>query len=341
MRRWIRHLWNPEWILCLVALSIPMGARADDDLPRDREIDPAGLVAERESRSAVRMPERSAVDDPDGISRRAGTAAADWSRFLPSPSARSDWEAPRDGFGVWETEVAARVGTYPVFGPPPPVFTPSLTLTLFDAPASVDVPQELYTLAVELSWLRPIDDRWALRFSLTPTFASDLRNTSSDAWRFRGMALAFYDWSSEWKVGFGVVATGREDLPLIPGIGAIWTPTPETKVDLFFPRPRLSRRLTADERRQCWAYLGGGLGGGTWAFERRDGTDDVLTYRSWQLLLGIEWTAPPRTSQPRTPGGPYGFLEVGYVFGRHIEYEGDLLDYRPGSSGLCSVGLSF
>lgn len=298
-----------------------------------------------------------AVDRPaDGSLEQAGWSRApeadspipgrdeppsEWARFRPSISARYDWEASRDGFGFRETEVSARMGTYPVFGPPPPFITASFAHAAFDVPASLDVPHNLYTLGVELSWMRPICEDWVLRLSVTPTFASDFENTSADAWRFRAMALAFHDWTPEWKVGLGVVATGRQDLPLLPGIGAIWTPTPEMKVDLFFPRPRYSYRLAANESRETWAYIGGGLSGGTWAFERRNGSNDLLTYRAWQLLTGVEWT-PPTSKGPRsTRNGLRGFAEAGYVFGRRLEFDSGEPDYEPDGSGLLSLGLSY
>lgn len=264
-----------------------------------------------------------------------------WERFRPAVTSRVDWELPRDGFGVVEAEFAARFGTYPVFGPPPPFITPSLTLTLFEAPFGWQIPSELYAVGVEFSWLRPINDRWAVRFGVTPTLASDLENTSSQAWRFRGMALAFYDWTPEWKLGFGVVLTGREDLALMPGIGAVWSPTERTKVDFMFPRPRAAYRLLTNDRRQTWTFFSGGFGGGTWAIQRPDGSDDLLTYRSWQLTAGIEWTPGGSPAAPWARSGLRGSIEAGYLFGRRMEFENSSVEFHPGSTGLLSAGFSY
>jgi hypothetical protein len=189
--------------------------------------------------------------------------------------------------------------------------------------------------------MRPINQRWIARFSLTPSFASDFRNNSGDAWRLRALAFAFYQYSDAWKFGFGAVATGRSDLPVIPGIGAAWTPDPFTKVDLFFPRPKVSWMIANNGVRETWFYISGGLGGGTWAFQRASGTNDVLTYRSWRLLMGLYWT-PPQDPQVkwRTPG-LRGHAEIGYAFGRRLEFDGAAPDFEPNETGFLSLGVSY
>ena len=112
---------------------------------------------------------------------------------------------------------------------------------------------------------------------------------------------------------FGVVYLDRNDLPVLPGVGLTWTPNPDWRLDLIFPRPKLARRLVfLPRQREEWVYLAGSLGGRTWAVERPSGDSDQLTLRDYRLSLGWERILD---------GGSGLFVEIGYVFGRELEYE--------------------
>jgi hypothetical protein len=143
--------------------------------------------------------------------------------------------------------------------------------------------------------------------------ASDFQ-TSQDAFRITGRALATWQWVPErLALLFGVVYLDRNDLPILPGVGLIWTPTPDWRLDLIFPRPKLARRLIfLPHQREDWVYLGGSLGGRTWAVERQPGAVDQLTLRDYRLYLGWERIVE---------GGGGLFAEAGYAFGRELEYE--------------------
>ena len=83
-----------------------------------------------------------------------------------------------------------------------------------------------------------------------------------------------------------------------------------------FTRPAFGLTL------QCSAhyvggYLGGALGGRTWAVQRRSGISDQLALRDYRVSLGRERILD---------GGSGLFGEVGYVFGRELEYEDSTAD---------------
>ena len=69
-----------------------------------------------------------------------------------------------------------------------------------------------------------------------------------------------------------------------------------------------------------WIYIGGELGGGTWAIQRGDGANDVLSYRDLRVFLGVERKAFGRLS-PR--------FEVGYVFARKLQLDQAATDFVP------------
>ena len=102
-----------------------------------------------------------------------------------------------------------------------------------------------------------------------------------------------------------MVYLDRNDLPILPGVGLIWTPTPDWRLDLIFPRPKLARRLVfLPRQREDWVYLGGSLGGRTWSVERQPGVPDQLTLRDYRLYLGWE----------RIVEGGGGLFVVGFEF---------------------------
>ena len=108
------------------------------------------------------------------------------------------------------------------------------------SPLAADLPQELYDVSLGLALVCPINDRWTLRMGISPTFASDSHNNSSDAWQFRGGVFGMWTCSEQWEFVFGALATGRKDIPAFPVVGAIWRPTPSLRVDLKLPQPRVA-----------------------------------------------------------------------------------------------------
>jgi hypothetical protein len=314
-------------IVCPAVAQLPSAVRLDGSpvfevIPEDTQTLP------------MLVPEYEVIETPPN------NWATTWSLLRPTTSLGVEWESKKNGFSYGELDVSAKLYTYPLFGPPPPAITSGFTWSHFETPSTLDLPKDLYRVSVGISWLRPINARWAARFSVTPSYASDFRTSSGDAWRFRGMAFAFYEHSPAWKFGFGAVATGRGDLPVIPGIGAIWKPDPFTEVDLFFPRPKVSWMIAHNGVRETWFYVTGGLGGGTWAFQRSTGMDDVVTYRSWRLLAGIRF-APAAKPHLRRVVGLQGHAELGYVFGRRLEFDSNAPDFKPQDAAVLSLGVSY
>jgi hypothetical protein len=303
------------------------------------ELPPAGSVHSLEDIGET----ADAAEHPNRLPSNASTPmTAERLRMLlrPSVAVRTEWEPLRDGFEFSRYDISAVFHTPPVFGPPPPSIKPRFSMALLDAPEAIDLPNKLYNLSIAFAWMRPINDKWVLRLGVSPSFASDFENTSGDAWRVRAQALAFYQHSPDWKFGIGAVATGRDDIPVFPGAGAIWTPAPSIKANLFFPRPQISYRVHESLDREAWVYLGGGLGGGTWAFERSNHTDDILTYRDWRLVAGAEF-GPAGGSGLRPQPGLKGHVEAGFVFGRKLEFDTSVPDYEPNNTSFFSCGLSY
>ena len=237
---------------------------------------------------------------------------------------RSEWLTSSD-FKLSTYDLSASVPTYPFFGPPPPMIRGGFAYTdLIDADA-FGLPANLFEYTVGLSWIRPINERWMVRSMLGVALATDNMNMTSDAWQFRGGVFAVYEPDERWQWVFGAIAIGRNDLPVVPAVGVIWSPEPDRKIDLTFPKPKISMLISDDGSRQQWGHIGMGLGGGTWAFERADRTNDQLTYGDWRVVAGWESLPAPLEGKRFTPGRMLG-VEIGYVFSRDVEFNSDSPD---------------
>jgi hypothetical protein len=137
-------------------------------------------------------------------------------RMRPNFDLSAEWEPKVDGLSISSYDLSARMPVYPIYGPPPPVITSGYSFTQIDAPSELDLPESLHEFSFGLAWMRKINDRWMIRLMLNGAFASDLHNTSSDAWQIRGGLFALYRPNELWNFAFGALATGRDDIPVIP-----------------------------------------------------------------------------------------------------------------------------
>ena len=211
--------------------------------------------------------------------------------------------------------------------------TPGFEVDQLDGHTDIDMPSRLYDAGLSFMWRKQFNDRWGSMVAVRPAIASDFR-TSRDAIRITGRALATWEWFPErLSLVFGVVYLDRNDLPVLPGAGLIWTPNPDWRLDLIFPRPRLARRLMfLPRQREDWVYLGGSLGGRTWAVERESGVSDQLTLSDYRLYLGWERIRD---------GGSGWFVEGGYVFWRELEYEVSPLTRSISDAVMIRGGFTF
>lgn len=193
------------------------------------------------------------------------------------------------------------------------LISPSFREDLFDAPTGVDIPDNLYVAGVNFTWLKTLSPRWNMTTMVTPSIRSDFE-TGEDAFRIFGLGMLTYKYIPNYlDASFGVVYLGRDDIPLLPILGFTWTPTPLWRVDANFPRPRIAYQTAkCGCESESWIYTGVALGGNTWAVDRANGTNDVLTVRDYQWVFGWEHLRS---------GGRGLFVETGAAFGRAIEFE--------------------
>ncbi len=209
---------------------------------------------------------------------------------------------------------------------------PKFRVDFLDGPIELDLPGQVYDTGVNFVWRKELSDRWGVMAVATPAVRSDFQATEKTV-RVFALGLATWQWiPDKLEISFGAVYLDRNDLSVLPAVGLRSRPNPRWLIDLMFPRPRVSYRISKDgPRSEMWGYLGGALGGNTWAV-LRDGINDEMTIRGYQLLLGIETVHQ---------GGSGAFIEIGSAFNREVEFEVADEKYEFSAGFLVQAGLAY
>ncbi len=242
-----------------------------------------------------------------------------------------------DNLGWGDLETGVVLG-FPFFRRETPLLiTPQFGVHYLQRPAALDLPDRVYGTAFQFRHLRKFGTGpWAMDVAVTLGYYSDFEQRASDAFRVTGYGLAVYESSPAAKWVVGVAYLNRAGTTVLPIGGVIYQPSPDLKWELIVPRPRVAWRLprgvpgNGDER---WFYLSGEFGGGIWSIERPTTlTQDLLTYRDFRVLLGYE---------RKITGGLSRRLEVGYVFGRELEFESATPDVSLDDTLVLRAGVTY
>lgn len=210
--------------------------------------------------------------------------------------------------------------------------SPMYQMTFLNGPHRTDTPNTLHQTGVSFMGMLPVSKRWIGQVIVAPGINTDYQNLSSDAFRTTGAGMMIFMPSPEVQWMFGVVYLNRDDVKILPAVGLNWSPNERTKWELTFPRPRYLRQLSCNENSERWGYLAAEFGGGTWAVERNDGTNDLLTLRDYRLLIGSE----TRYREQRSL-----FWEGGLVIGREINYASQQGDFSQSPTIFLRGGSTF
>lgn len=307
---------------------------------------PARLPAVGESPELFGLPPETGLEtdgqslwEPTEVFPQRPSAAQPgaWWKLVRKSSFDGAWLAGGgdNGLGIAELKASTTIVVpVPVFGSPL-MISPGFGVSLLDRPAGMDIPSELYRVSANIMWMKQHSDRLSLMVGVAPGISSDFTATDG-AFRIFGYGAATYQWKPTTQLIFGAAYTGRADIPVLPMAGLIWTPDDDTRLELTLPRPRLARRIhwngALAANAEDWVYLAGELGGGTYAVRRTAGFDDEMTLRDFRLLVGVE---------RKTALGLTGRAEIGYVFGREIEFDRDTTEYQPSDTVLLRAGFSY
>jgi len=184
---------------------------------------------------------------------------------------------------------------------------------LVSGPRQTDMPPQLWDFMVQVGRRGRLDDFWSYDIAVRPGWFSDFKASAREGFRVPAHGVVYYTPSDTFQLLAGIDYLDRDDIAALPVAGVIFKPHPDIRLDAVFPRPRIAVR---GGERQRWVYLGAEMGGGMWAIERADLRGDVVTYRDYRVNLGLQ-----------LDGEKADFVEISYVFARHLEYRSGTPSY--------------
>ncbi len=258
---------------------------------------------------------------PYGGNYRQPTSGPPYQRFFQDTGLRGTHLFGRrtDDLSITEVEASTTAYFANFLGVPNGLrVTPGFAFHWTDGPqgpGTSSVPSRLYSGYLDFG----LDPRFNRQVSAELTarvgIYSDFQAFDEDSIRLLGSAVGVFQTTPDIALKLGAVYIDRVSVKLLPAVGFLWTPNPQTRWDIFFPSPKLSNYWTTIGNQQVWWYLGGEYGGGSWSIERESqpdkGREDRIDINDIRFYVGVEWWNTNRY---------YGFLEGGYVFDREIVY---------------------
>ncbi len=274
------------------------------------------------------------------------------------------WLAPGGADGLGSNDVQLQA----IFALPCPtvnsplVITPGFAVHYLQGPKNADLPPQLHEGWLDFRWLSQVTPKFGLDLALTPGIYSDFQQGSDKAFRLQAHAAAAWTYNETTKLVLGAAYLDRPDVNVIPIGGVIWTPSADVNFDLVFPHPKISHRIrwsglgtvpffaraqpelrqdSAGEKGDCplqpdavqdWAYIAGEFTGDAWATAGPLGTPEQVVLSDYRLILGLE---------RKVAGGLNSRVEVGFVFGRRIQYTDGRPDFYPTDTVMFRGGLTY
>ena len=203
-------------------------------------------------------------------------------------------------------------------------FSPGFVYHFWHGPnffgTGADLPSRAYSAYLAFDYLTPLNRQVGVELNFTIGVYTDFSHTTSDSIRLTGVGLGWWRFSNVTTLKVGIEYLDRVEVKLLPAFGLFFTPNNNTKFDLYFPRPRIARRIPNWGNVEVWAYLGGEYGGGSWTIRRMalDGMGGILPnigsrldINDLRVFVGLEWLGRRNVT---------GFAEFGYVFDRELLY---------------------
>ena len=245
----------------------------------------------------------------------------DWLGYNTATS-DTTWIAAQDDLGIFSVQ------SYPTISiGETSSFDIGMGFHFLSGPTTTDMPPRLFDFEMALRTRRLLASNFMADLKLGVGAFSDFEGSARKGIRFPGHAVGYYELDPWLITVLGVDVLDRDDISLLPVAGIIWRPVEDIVCEMVFPRPKIQYRLNASKA----FYIGGELGGGTWAIERVGGTNDVATYSDLRVTCGVmNWGEKDDS-----------VLEIGYAFERSLEYRSGVGNYDPSGALILRVRSHF
>ena len=216
---------------------------------------------------------------------------------------------------------------------------PTFGLHLWDGPAGpADLPERAYSAVLDTYFRSDVSQRLGVELGVGVGIYTDFNTLTFHSLRVTGKGLVHLRLTPDTVIKGGVWYLGRNHIRMLPAVGIVWTPNPQTRWDIFFPEPRLSQYFTTVNEMDVWWYLGGEYGGDAWTIERESGFSDQIDINDIRLSVGLEWGSP----KSMETGIRQGFVETGLVFDREIRYSTTPAEnFSPKSTIFLRFGIGY
>lgn len=310
---------------------------ASNALPGPGYLVPEEMEFENGEFDPLNLPEQLAVGavqyNVDGTQKLSPYKSGFFQKLSLSAAWLGDGNDPTD-LGITEIETSLTVALPAPIKDWPLFITPGYNMYLMSDPGGTrDLPPRLHTAYVDFTWAPLFFQHHRLLLTVAPSIYSDFEAENSKAFRITGKGIYVWDVVPE-RLQFvaGVLYLNRDNIRVLPAGGLFWKPTPDFNFELIFPKPKIATRVNVGAGYEDWIFVTGEFGGNTWAILRDNGTPDKVTWADYRLMTGYE---------RRVDGGGGYRLEVGYVFGRTLEYASGIGDFDPHDTILIRGGITF
>jgi hypothetical protein len=189
-----------------------------------------------------------------------------------------------------------------------------------------ELPSRVYSTFLTFRWQPLITPSFGADVEFNAGVYSDFDTVRKDSVRLSGTGLLVLALTPAVSLKGGVTYLDRVDVKLLPAGGILWRPNPQTRFDIYFPKPKLAQYLYTIGNTDVWWYINGEYGGGSWTIDRAEvipgiipgtsvlvpiGGDRRVDINDFRVGGGLEWTHQ---------NGLFGFVEAAYVFERELVF---------------------
>ncbi|MFM7073688.1 MAG: hypothetical protein ACKO38_18020 [Planctomycetota bacterium] len=245
-------------------------------------------------------------------------------RLLDDLRIRETWTAASDGLDIGMNDIELGIDfQFPEFlgTTQPLIISPQFALSLWDGPQgdpTRELPASVYGALVEAIWNSDPAYAWGASLSGSVGVFSDFNAVTTDSIRLQTLSYAWVRLTPQLMLKAGVNYIDRVELSLLPAVGLLWEPNPQTRLDIFFPKPKLARQFTMLGTTEVWLYTAAEYGNGSWTVEHYSGSSEQVDINDIRVGVGVDWFAQ---------SGSRGMFEVGWVTARDVVYR-----HHPGES---------
>lgn len=198
----------------------------------------------------------------------------------------------------------------------PLMLSPNFALHLWDGPAPPShtqfMPGNAYSAYLEAAYNTDHAKPLGVDLAASIGVFTDFETMTTDSVRIQTLSYFWARLTPTMMLKLGVDYLDRVDVKILPAVGILYEPNPQTRLDIFFPRPKLAHLFNTVGTTDIWWYLAGEYGGGSWTIHNDlTGFVDQVDINDIRIMLGFDWS---------NQSGVRGMIEVGWVMQRELVY---------------------